>query len=146
MLVRFRERLYPSVGICLALSLSFPMLLLAALPFGIQVGIAVALVGGSSTLIAAYALSPTIEVSETMRAGRFNVPLEVMGEISELSGRELFELLGVKSDARARMLIRAYVKTAVKIELTDKDDPTPYLVISTRRPRELAVALLANRT
>jgi len=87
------------------------MLLLAAMPFGLEVGIAVSVVGGITLLLIAYFTSP-----------------------------------GVKSDARARMLIRAYVKTAVKIKMEDKADYTPYLVISTRRPKELAVALLANRT
>ena len=130
----------------MALSLSFPMLLLAAMPFGLEVGIAVSVVGSITLVIIAYFTSPVIEVSDSMRAGRFTIPLEVMGEITELSSESLKETLGVKSDARARMLIRAYVKTAIKIKMEDRADPTPYLVISTRRPKELAVALLANRT
>jgi hypothetical protein len=144
--MRFRERLYPSAGIWLALSLSFPMLLLAAMPFGLEVGIAVSVLGGLALLALSYFTSPVIEVAEAMRAGRFNVPLDVMGDVQELSKKELSDLLGVKSDARARMVLRAYVKSGVKIELTDPNDPTPYLIISSRRPRELAVALLANRT
>ena len=144
--MRFRERLYPSLGIWLALSLSFPVLLLAAMPFGLEVGIAVSVVGGITLLLIAYLTSPVIEVSDAMRAGRFTIPLDVMGEVTELTKESLKETIGVKSDARARMLIRAYVKTAVKIKMEDKADPTPYLVISTRRPKELAVALLANRT
>lgn len=144
--MRFRERLYPSLGIWLALSLSFPMLLLAAMPFGLEVGIAVSVAGGITLLLIAYFTSPLIEVSDAMRAGRFTIPLDVMGEVTELTKESLKETIGVKSDARARMLIRAYVKTAVKIKMEDKADPTPYLVISTRRPKELAVALLANRT
>jgi hypothetical protein len=121
------------------------MLLLAAMPFGLEIGLAVCLIGGVSVLLTAYFSSPVIEVSKSMRAGRFNVPLNVMGEITELSKDSLRETLGVKSDARARMLIRGYIKTAVKIEIEDKEDPTPYLVISTRKPKELAVALLADR-
>lgn len=144
--MRFRERLYPSVGIWLALSLSFPMLLLAAMPLGLEVGIAVSAIGSVTLLLIAHFSSPVIEVADTMRAGRFNIPLEIMGEIQELSKEDLNKILGVKADARAQLLIRAYVKSALKIELTDKEDPTPYLVISTRRPKELAVALLANRT
>jgi hypothetical protein len=122
------------------------MLLLAAMPFGLEVGIAVSVVGGITMLLIAYFTSPVIEVSDAMRAGRFAIPLDVMGEVTELTKESLKETIGIKSDARARMLIRAYVKTAVKIKMEDKADPTPYLVISTRRPKELAVALLANRT
>jgi len=110
------------------------------------VGIAVSVVGGITLLLIAYFTSPVIEVSDSMRAGRFTIPLDVMGEVTELTKESLKETIGIKSDARARMLIRAYVKTAVKIKMEDKADPTPYLVISTRRPKELAVALLANRT
>jgi hypothetical protein len=122
------------------------MLLLAAMPFGLEVGIAVSVVGGLTLLLIAYLTSPVIEVSDAMRAGRFTIPLDVMGEVTELTNESLKETIGIKSDARARMLIRAYVKTAVKIKMEDKADSTPYLVISTRRPKELAVALLANRT
>lgn len=121
------------------------MLLLAAMPFGLEIGVTVSSLGSVGLLLIAYLSSPVIEVSQSIRVGRFNVPLNVMGEISELSKESLREALGVKSDARARMLIRGYIKTAVKIEIEDKDDPTPYLVISTRRPKELAVALLADR-
>lgn len=122
------------------------MLLLAAMPFGLEAGIAVSVIGSVTLLLIAHFSSPVIEVADTMRASRFNIPLEIMGEIQELSKEDLNKILGVKADARAQLLIRAYVKTALKIELTDKEDPTPYLVISTRRPKELAVALLANRT
>lgn len=122
------------------------MLLLAAMPLGLEVGIAVSAIGSVTLLLIAHFSSPVIEVADTMRAGRFNIPLEIMGEIQELSKEDLNKILGVKADARAQLLIRAYVKSALKIELTDKEDPTPYLVISTRRPKELAVALLANRT
>lgn len=122
------------------------MLLLAAMPFGLEAGIAVSVIGSVTLVLIAHFSSPVIEVADTMRASRFNIPLEIMGEIQELSKEDLNKILGVKADARAQLLIRAYVKTALKIELTDKEDPTPYLVISTRRPKELAVALLANRT
>jgi len=43
-------------------------------------------------------------------------------------------------------MIRGYVQTGVKIEVSDPDDPTPYLLLSSRKPEELAVALDANRT
>jgi hypothetical protein len=33
----------------------------------------------------------------------------------------------------------------VKIEVADPEDPTPYLLISSRNPEKLAIALDANR-
>lgn len=46
-----------------------------------------------------------------------------------------------KADARAFMLLRGYVETAVRVEVTDPDDPTPYVYLSTRNPQGLAAAL-----
>jgi hypothetical protein len=42
---------------------------------------------------------------------------------------------------RAFMLLRGYVPTAVRVEVSDPDDPTPYLYLSTRRPEQLARVL-----
>jgi hypothetical protein len=43
------------------------------------------------------------------------------------------------------MLLRSYVPTALKVEVTDPDDPTPYIYVSTRSPERLAAALEAVR-
>ena len=47
------------------------------------------------------------------------------------------------ADARAYLLLRPYLKRAVKVEITDRADPAPYWLISTRHPEELAQALVA---
>jgi hypothetical protein len=44
------------------------------------------------------------------------------------------------------MLLRSWVPTAVRIDLVDPDDPTPYWFVSTRRPDELVRALTTTRT
>jgi hypothetical protein len=43
------------------------------------------------------------------------------------------------------MLLRAYIPTALRVEVTDPEDPTPYLYLSTREPERLAEALRAAR-
>ena len=50
-----------------------------------------------------------------------------------------------KSDARAFMLMRGYVPRAVRIEVTDPQDPTPYVYLSSRDPEALASAVEAMR-
>lgn len=50
-----------------------------------------------------------------------------------------------KADPRAFMLLRSYVPTALRVEITDPDDPTPYVYLSTRAPKRLAAALDAVR-
>lgn len=39
------------------------------------------------------------------------------------------------------MLLRGYIPTAVRVEVTDPEDPTPYLYLSTRQPERLVAAL-----
>ena len=142
----FRERLWPSAGILLAASLSLPMLLLAALPFGTQVGFTVAILGTLSLFGLLFITSPTISVDKHLKVGRMRIPLTVLASAEEIEREALRDLIGPKADARAQLFIRGYIKTAVKIQISDPLDPTPYVVISTRRPKELAVALLANRS
>jgi hypothetical protein len=43
------------------------------------------------------------------------------------------------------MLLRSYVPTALKVDVTDPADPTPYLYLSTRSPKRLAEALESVR-
>lgn len=128
----------------MATSLSFPMLLLAALPFGPQVGILVSVSGALGLITFVIASSPTIIVTDELVAGRMRIPLTVIGETTPLTRNELRELIGPAADARAQLFIRGYVKTGLKVEIRDSADPTPYVVVSTRRPEQLAVALLAD--
>ena len=43
------------------------------------------------------------------------------------------------------MLMRGYVPRAVRIEVTDPQDPTPYVYLSSRDPEALASAVEAMR-
>ena len=47
------------------------------------------------------------------------------------------------ADARAYLVLRPYLKRAVKVEITDPADPAPYWLVCTRHPEELAKALNA---
>jgi hypothetical protein len=48
---------------------------------------------------------------------------------------------GVEADARAYLLLRPYLTRAVRVQVVDPADPTPYWLVSTRRPRTLAAVL-----
>ena len=71
------------------------------------------------------------------------MPLAFVGKVETLGGEEVRRQLGVDADARAFLVYRAYIKTAVKVEVTDTRDPTPYWLISTRDPATLAERLRA---
>ncbi|WP_165989096.1 DUF3093 domain-containing protein [Streptomyces sp. YIM 98790] len=88
--------------------------------------------------------SARIRVAEGwLLAGPARIPLAALGEARALDAGEALAWRTHRADARAFMLLRGYVRTAVRVEVTDPDDPTPYLYLSTRQPVRLAAALAA---
>ena len=145
--LQFEERLYPSVGMYLAYLLLTPMVALVAAPFGSVLAITLGAITFIASLVLASVLSPLVVVDGVrLIAGKMSIPLEAIGEVTEVATQDLRNELGPLLDARAQLLIRGDVKTAVKVEITDGKDPTPYLVISTRRSSELVSALRANQS
>jgi hypothetical protein len=53
---------------------------------------------------------------------------------------EQFSERGPRLDARAFVALKA-LSGLVKVQVEDSNDPTPYILISTRRPTQLAEAL-----
>jgi hypothetical protein len=82
----------------------------------------------------------------SFRAGRAHVPLVHVGEVTVLDADAVRRQAGVDADARAYLLLRPYLKRGVKVEITDPDDPTPYWLVSCRRPEALAAAVGVGRT
>ena len=76
-----------------------------------------------------------------LHAGRAVLPWPCVGAADVLDARRLREQLGVQADARAHLLIRSYCREAVRVDVGDARDPTPYWVISTRHPQDLALHL-----
>ena len=95
-------------------------------------------------LLLAYG-SARIEVADGMlRAGRARIELDHLGTVTSLDADAARRLAGVDADARAYLLLRPYLKRAVRVEITDPADPTPYWLLCTRRPDELAAALTSS--
>jgi hypothetical protein len=84
-------------------------------------------------------------VAGSLIAGDARIPVEALGTATVLDAAETIAWRSYKADPRAFMLLRSYVPTALKVELTDPDDPTPYIYVSTRSPERLAAALGAVR-
>ncbi|WP_413098633.1 DUF3093 family protein [Streptomyces sp. Inha503] len=60
-----------------------------------------------------------------------------------LEGEEARAWRTYRADLRAFMVMRGYITTALRIEVTYPDDPPPYVYVSTRTPERLAQALIA---
>lgn len=78
-------------------------------------------------------------------AGRAALPLWAVGSVVALSADQARALRGVSADASAFLVVRPYVPRAVRVEVTDPADPTPYWYVATRHPERLAAALEAAR-
>lgn len=74
-----------------------------------------------------------------------HLPAEYIGRVHCATGTEVRALRAEKSDARAFMAYRSWVRGAVLIEVLDEEDPHPYWLVSCRRPDILRDALTEER-
>ncbi|MEE1751610.1 DUF3093 domain-containing protein [Streptomyces sp. SP18CS02] len=100
----------------------------------------------ASVAVSSYGSARIRVVAGSLVAGDARIPLSALGEPEVLDAEEARAWRSYKADARAFMLLRGYVPTALRVEVTDPDDPTPYVYLSTRDPRALAAALGQDRT
>jgi hypothetical protein len=86
-----------------------------------------------------------IAVTDTeFRVDDARLPLAVVADVVALDADGKREALGVGAHPLAFVIQRPWIKGAVQVVLNDPADPTPFWVISTRHPIELAEALLAG--
>jgi len=78
---------------------------------------------------------------DAFRAGRAHISTRHLGAATPLDPEAARRVAGVDADARAYLLLRPYLKRAVRVEITDPADPAPYWLVNTRHPDELARAL-----
>ncbi|GAA2049877.1 DUF3093 domain-containing protein [Williamsia deligens] len=74
-------------------------------------------------------------------ANKAHLPASVIARTASIPETAKSAALGRQLDPAAYLMHRAWVKTMVLIVLDDPDDPTPYWLVSTRRPGELIAAL-----
>jgi hypothetical protein len=76
-----------------------------------------------------------------LRAGRARITGEFLGDAEPLDAAETRRVAGPGADARAYLLLRPYLKRAVRVTVRDDRDPTPYWLVSSRDPEHLATAI-----
>ncbi|WP_411145036.1 DUF3093 domain-containing protein [Streptomyces sp. x-80] len=107
------------------------------------------LIGGAAlaaVAVSAYGSVRIRVVGDALIAGDAKIPAAALGEAWVLDRDEAVAWRTHKADVRAFMLLRSYIGTAVRVEITDPADPTPYAYLSTREPERLVAALEAVRT
>ena len=141
--VRYRERLtVPIVWWVLSGLFALSLLLAFGLYLGPVWGIAALLVsfGATAAVFAAAAIEISVD-EQRLRVGRASIEHHYIGDVVALDAAAARRRRGPEADARAFLVLRPYIATAAQVSVTDSDDPAPYWLVATRRPRALVTAL-----
>ncbi|NKE62907.1 DUF3093 domain-containing protein [Lentzea sp. PSKA42] len=76
-----------------------------------------------------------------LRAGDAHIPLDLLGDVEIIAPEDRRRAMGRELDPAAYVVHRGWVKPLVRVRVDDPEDPTPYWMISTRHPEELAAAI-----
>ena len=116
---------------------------------GFDLAITLAVFAAVIVVTAAFLLNwgrATIEVTDgELRVGKDRLPLADTGQVRPLDETQARALRGPRADPRAYVLIRPYLRLAVYVEVTRPGASTPYWLLATRRPDELAAAIETSR-
>jgi hypothetical protein len=139
----FRERLtVPIMWWVLAGLFALSVLLAVGAYLGPVWGIGTALATMLVAVVIFVSAAVVISIdTREIRIGRASIEHAYISGSLPLTAEEARQRAGVEADARAHLVLRPYVRTAVEITLDDPEDPVPYWLISTRRPQQLAEAL-----
>lgn len=141
-MVLYRERLWPSKWLPLIFFMLVPLFWLLLAPFNADLGLLVGIASFILVLVIVYSRVSTAIVTESgFTYGRATIDKEFIGAVSAFSGAPALDQRRTKLDARAWTKFHTVGDGLVRIEIVDPDDPTPYWLVSTRRPNELATAL-----
>ena len=122
----------------------FPSFWLVFAPLNADLGLILGALATAFSVWIRFALSKRIVVTKReLMVGKAHIPREVLGQVTVIEKSEQFAEKGPKLDARAYVALKA-LDGLVKIENTDAADPTPYILVSTRRPEQLRQALTSQ--
>ncbi|WP_278234611.1 DUF3093 domain-containing protein [Isoptericola sp. AK164] len=140
----FRERLLPGPGAWVAAFGLGVIVAVTVLPLAPLVAPGAGVLVAAAVVVTLVATAPVVEVTDDeLRAGPARVPVSMLGGVEPIfSAEEMRTALGPELDARAYVCLRSWARTGLKVGLRDPLDPTPYWLVSTRRPDELADALV----
>jgi hypothetical protein len=132
----------PNFGTFAAVFVLLPSTVIIAEPFDLIIGLVVGLIAVSTIWGLLVFRAPRIQVSKNhLRVGRVSIARNLVGTPQAIDKSEIFAERGPNLDPAAHKVFQGSVKTAVKIPVTDPEDPTPYWLVSTRNPNELVEAL-----
>jgi len=115
---------------------------IVALPPALAWGATAVLTGSVVALFLGYGAARIRVDGGVLQAGPARIPVSMLARPVALDAEAARLLAGRDADAHAYLLLRPYLKRAVRVDVVDPNDPVPYWLVSTRRPEELAAALV----
>lgn len=83
--------------------------------------------------------------AQMLTANKARIDLKFIKSATALDAAQFKKLAGVDADPAAFLAINFWSKTGVKVEIKDKNDPTPYWLISSKEPKKLVKALIKTQ-
>lgn len=140
--VLFTERLSPAWWIWLVAAGFSAAWILVFQPVSAVIGVIVALIVFGALAVVLTTTTPAVSVTRRrVRAGRASIEPWLLASPEALRGEDARRARGVEFNALSYQCIRGWIQPMVRVEVADPEDSTPYWLISTRRPEELAEAL-----
>ena len=140
--VEYRELVTPRWTSFLPLTLILPTFWLTFAPINAPVG----LVSGLFVTVLAIGLmvanSPKITVSGSqLKVGKAQIDAKFIGSCEEIAYAPRFAQRVPNLNPKAYLRLQNSRRGLLKLEVLDKNDPTPYWLISTKNPKLLLAAL-----
>ena len=127
--------------ICAALWYAFVVALGPLVAWGLVAAVAAGVLG----FFATYGAARVRVADGVLEAGPARIPLAHLRDPEPLDKEQTRLVMGRDADARAYLMTRPWIGRSVRVWVEDPADPTPYWLVSTRRPRRLAAALTSGR-
>ena len=123
----------------------FPSFWLVLAPLNADLGLILGILATALSVWIRFAMSKRIIVNKDfLQIGKAIIPRSALGQAIAITPSEQFSERGPRLDARAFVALKA-LNGLVKVEVADSQDPTPYILISTRRPAQLLEALMEKK-
>ncbi|MBP6043212.1 MAG: DUF3093 domain-containing protein [Rhodoluna sp.] len=121
-----------------------PSVWLVFAPINADLGLILSIVLTVASIALRLATTKTIVLTnEELRIGKATLPRTVLAHALSIEPEAQFAERGPKLDSRAFLALKSGLPGLVKIAVSDQQDPTPYILVSTRRADEIVELLNA---
>lgn len=140
--MHYTERVTPKWTSFLPLTLILPTLWLTLAPINALAGLGLGIFGTIAAAWSMFANSAKILVSDSwVQVGKASIEARFIGVCEEVPYAARFAQRVPNLDPKAYLRLQSSRKGLVKLQIVDKNDPTPYWVVSTKSPAQLITAI-----